>query len=231
MTGTPLVENRKMWKEIFKAHESVTTYPHEAVVVWFRRLRRRESARTIKRVLDIGCGVAADLAFFAEEGMHYMGIDVNDLLFGMIRRRCRAFRGKFKLMRFSPPDLPFEDSVFDAVIGIESLHLNPTKASMRTIINEVHRVLKDGGVFLFTAFDARHFLIEERMADFIGDHAFRVTDRYGDAKRRGMTYFYFPDEATIRRYFSRFSEVAVGRHVLDLGDGRKNSQYIIHGTK
>ena len=53
-------------------------------------------------------------------------------------------------MQANAQKLPFKDSSFDVVINVESSH---RYAQVDLFINEVYRVLKEGGYFLFADFN------------------------------------------------------------------------------
>ncbi len=80
-----------------------------------------------KSVLDIGCGSGRLTDFLREKGLEAMGIDPHASGPGCLRA--------------SAEELPFEDSSFDAVVSLRSLHHMDAKAA----INEARRVLVKGG--------------------------------------------------------------------------------------
>lgn len=98
------------------------------------------------RLLDAGCGpgsITVDLARQVAPG-DVIGIDLQDTLVGQARARAAA--GGVSTARFERADvygLPYADASFDAVFANGLLmHLRePARA-----LNELHRVLRPGGV-------------------------------------------------------------------------------------
>lgn len=89
--------------------------------------------KTELKVLDLGCGVKPYFPFFKEKAEMYIGVDINSMLNADIV--CVA------------ENLPFANESFDVIISTQVLeHVNdPRKA-----IEEMHRVLKKGGLLILS---------------------------------------------------------------------------------
>ena len=109
-----------------------------------------------KKVLVVGCGGGGD-AYFVKRYMQaktVIGIDLSPRAIAICQRN-----GKIDGLSFQVGDaerLTFENERFDAVVNIESSHHYP---SLRKFYEEVRRVLRPGGVFLYADFfwDKRHY--------------------------------------------------------------------------
>ena len=95
-----------------------------------------------KTVLDVGCGVANDLARFAKAGAIVTGVDLapHSVQLAEDNFRFRGLKGTFQQM--NGEQLTFPDDSFDMVFCHTVLHFTPNPAAM---IREIHRVLKPGG--------------------------------------------------------------------------------------
>ena len=98
------------------------------------------------RVLDVGCGsgwATRLLAEYAPNG-RVTGIDISDEMIRMARESSQA-HGNVDYQMASAEQLPFEDNEFTHAFSMESLYYyrNIPKA-----LNEIHRVLKPGGLFV-----------------------------------------------------------------------------------
>jgi SAM-dependent methyltransferase len=107
------------------------------------------------RALELGCGNGEDAAALAG-----LGFDVvaSDLLDSQITE-ARGVVGTRALLRVDHSrSLPFVDGAFDVVFASLSLHYFPRAITLE-ICDEVHRVLRAGGIFLFrvNASDDVHF--------------------------------------------------------------------------
>jgi ubiquinone/menaquinone biosynthesis C-methylase UbiE len=94
-----------------------------------------------KPVLDIGCGFGefAGVVFDKIE----MGIDIND------REIKDALQGKkYKKVRWADArELPFKDASYETVLSVSTLeHIE----NVEKVIQEVHRILRRDGTFIFS---------------------------------------------------------------------------------
>lgn len=88
-------------------------------------------AREYDKILEIGCGIHK---IFSQS----IAIDKNPKSHATIIRDV-AKRG-----------IPFSDSIFDLVIAIEVIERIEHYEDIIFFFNEIHRVLKDGGIFKLT---------------------------------------------------------------------------------
>lgn len=94
-----------------------------------------------KWVLDAASGEGFGSEVLAREGAQVVGIDIDDQVVALATRRYP--RSRFLCMDVSA--LGFQDETFDLVISQDTLeHVEEDVA----FINEVHRVLKPGGIFI-----------------------------------------------------------------------------------
>ena len=90
-------------------------------------------------VLDVGCGQSPYRFLLDAHATHYVGIDILDAdRFDYVNDDIVPFDGEH---------IPFADAQFDAVVCTEVLEHVP---HFQLLVNEIHRVLKDGGRAVFT---------------------------------------------------------------------------------
>ncbi len=100
-----------------------------------------------RSLLDVACGtgiVTRRLAA-ARDGMRVTGVDLAP---AMARQAAARLPGAVVLA--DSRRLPFRDGRFDAVSSVWLLHLAPSGEDVRTIVGEVARVLRPGGVYVTT---------------------------------------------------------------------------------
>ena len=97
-------------------------------------------------VLELGCGTGNDAARLAAEGMHVVGVDLSAEAIATAGAR-HGGTVEFRVADMSV-GLPFGDARFDAVMANVSLHMF-SDAVTRSIVEDVRRVLRPGGLFLF----------------------------------------------------------------------------------
>ena len=103
-------------------------------------------------VLDIGCGSGYVLNLLARRGnAKFAGIDTSESVIRAAVRRNRAFV-KSKVMNLSRQDInsmSFADGSFHKAYTINTVYF---WNDLRKAMNEIHRVLKSGGIFINTLY-------------------------------------------------------------------------------
>lgn len=96
-------------------------------------------------VLDVGCGVGATACYIAKEyGCRVVGVDLSERMVDRSSERAKrkGVEDRVKFRAADALDLPFEDSLFDAVIS-ESVTAFPE--DKQKAVSEYVRVTKPGG--------------------------------------------------------------------------------------
>lgn len=98
-----------------------------------------------KRVLEIGVGAGTDHLQWARAGAECYGVDLTDAAINTVTRRLELYGLKSNLQRVDAETLPFPDQHFDVVYSWGVIHHSQRPES---IVAEVRRVLRPGGVFI-----------------------------------------------------------------------------------
>ncbi|MBI5060717.1 MAG: methyltransferase domain-containing protein [Candidatus Aenigmarchaeota archaeon] len=109
---------------------------------------RREEEHTLRKfahgtVIDIGCGTGQHLPLLEEVGVTPIGIDISLPMLHQSRKKCGC-----SLLRADAESLPFKSASIDTIVCLHSV-LNI--CDYEKIISEAGRILKKGGIFLFSA--------------------------------------------------------------------------------
>lgn len=103
-----------------------------------------------KKVLEVGCGAAVDLARFAKGGAIATGVDLAPSAIELARANFQqqGLRGEFHVA--DGEALPFGDNSFDLVYahGVVQYTADPKK-----LVEECRRVLKPGGEAIFQVYN------------------------------------------------------------------------------
>ena len=153
-----------------------------------------------RNLLDLGCGAGRDALFFAEAGMHVVALDFSESALENLRIKSQELvpaRPVAVLQHDVRKALPFEDASFDACYSHMLLCMDFSMAEIHAIIREVRRVLKPGGIFVYTARS-------------IDDPDFGLGIHHGEQL--------YEDEGFIVHFFHRrmLDELAVGFRLLDV---------------
>ncbi len=112
--------------------------------------------RGARRVVDLGCGPATQLAQIASlnPDSEFVGIDLSPTMLESARSHVAACG--LQNVSFSQGDITrlsqFSDHSVDAVISTMVLHHLPTREHLATCFHEISRILKPGGAVYLTDF-------------------------------------------------------------------------------
>lgn len=136
--------SQQTWEHIYASEgfSHKNNYPQDEIVRFIARTFFKipfEQRKKIK-ILDLGCGWGNNLKFLTEQGFDAYGIDFSSSAVEHCKKLTHnVFQGDIK-------KLPFQNEMFDAVIDRCSVQHN-TLEEIKTIVSEVHRVLKKEGKF------------------------------------------------------------------------------------
>jgi ubiquinone/menaquinone biosynthesis C-methylase UbiE len=126
--------------------EAQRRYPNEELMRFMGRTFFSvpgEKRKGIK-ILEVGCGSGGNLWAIAREGFDAYGIDLSGEGINLCHRMLEAWGCAAALQVGDMADLPYESSVFDAVVDVFSSYCLPEKDFIR-YLEGVARVLKPGG--------------------------------------------------------------------------------------
>ena len=102
------------------------------------------------RVLDAGCGGGRNLIYFFRTGFNTSGVDQSSEAIAQIRSLAAQLAPHLPEDNFRAAaieQMPFDDESFDVVISSAVLHFARDEAYWHSMVREMWRVLKPGGIF------------------------------------------------------------------------------------
>jgi ubiquinone/menaquinone biosynthesis C-methylase UbiE len=115
--------------------------PHQALVASLGNVEN-------KKILELGCGTGWYSVFLAKRGARVTGVDLGPMLVATANCRARTNQVACEFLVANIRTLPFEAETYDAITGISILH-HLDQGSLRLAFQEIHRILKKGGVASF----------------------------------------------------------------------------------
>jgi len=135
---------REAFGEDIGQNSWLTSDEHDLFISWM-------SPSPLSRVLDVACGSGhTTLRIASRTGCTVHGIDIHESAIAEARAAAEqlelASRAAFQVHDAAKP-LPFDDASFDSLICIDAINHLPNRP---TVLAEWARVLKPGGVLVFT---------------------------------------------------------------------------------
>lgn len=119
-----------------------------------------------------GIGTGRIALPFLEQGYAYTGIDISEPMMEKLRQKAQGLSGALTLMKADVTHLPFDDGSFDVAIASHLLHLVP---DWRTALDEMHRVIKPGGVIIYMHHSPTQTPIGSQWEAILARHNYEMT--------------------------------------------------------
>ncbi|TDC27611.1 class I SAM-dependent methyltransferase [Streptomyces sp. 8K308] len=106
-----------------------------------------------RSVLELGAGHGRDALYFAREGFSVRALDVSAVGLGQLRAAARrqGVAGRVTAVTHDVREpLPLPDAAVDAAYAHMLLCMALSTAEIHALVGEVRRVLRPGGVFVYT---------------------------------------------------------------------------------
>ena len=133
----------KGWDKIFSNNEW-GKYPGEELIRFIARNYYLAPDRSKVNILEVGCGVGANLWYIAREGFNTFGLDGSQVAVNNALKFINNSGLKADIQLGDAMKLTYPDNYFDAVIDIECIYAN-SLSDTSIILKEIYRVLKPKG--------------------------------------------------------------------------------------
>ncbi len=139
------MDQKEIWEKLFQKKDRYGLEPDSFAIEALKWIKKIKA----KKILDLGGGEGKDSIFFAKSGYEVFCLDFSERAIVSCQEKVR----KNKLQKLVHPmskditePLNFEDETFDVVFAHLALHYFDDKTTTK-IFNEIHRILKEGGLF------------------------------------------------------------------------------------
>ena len=215
-----------IWDKMFKERATWGKYPPEELVRFISGYYSVQNRSSIK-ILEIGCGPGAGPSWFiAREGFSLYGMDGSATAIEKAKKRFHDEGLKGEFVEGQLNKIPWPGAFFDCVVDIACLQHN-AEDDTRTILREVHRVLKPGG---------RHFSLTTKARCWGDGTGTRVDEtsyrnvKEGPFSNMGVTRF--ATRESLVSLYSGFQELELNYSVRSVDNGsREISNWIITCNK
>jgi len=108
-----------------------------------------------KKVLEIGLGQGADSMQIIKRGAIYYGIDITEESVRRVKKRFKLYNIPYQeVLVANAESIPFDSDFFDIVYSHGVIHHSE---NIVKIVNEIHRVLKKGGIAVVMLYHKNSF--------------------------------------------------------------------------
>lgn len=133
------------WETLYAQGKQWSLYPWSDLVSLVMVFAGPKAFNHKPKVLELGCGVGANIPFFLDKGFEYYAIEGSRTAVEHIRKR---WQNKVTILHGDfTKELSFERGYFDLVVDRSSTTHN-TKKAVEKVISDVKRVLKPGHLFI-----------------------------------------------------------------------------------
>ena len=159
--GSATLKNKKGTREFF---EEVIRYRYEVYAPWLRKIISKEDVKC-KKLLEVGCGMGADLLEFAKKGALCTAIDLTPNHVSLAKKLFKIYGFSAKIKRGDAESLSFTDNSFDYVYSHGVIHHTPNTEKALT---EIYRVLKPRGKALIMVYHKNSFAFYGKVVAYHG---------------------------------------------------------------
>ncbi|MFW6263738.1 MAG: class I SAM-dependent methyltransferase [Thermotogota bacterium] len=212
-----MVQNRA-WKWE-KVREDFWHEPSEDVYYYLHRWKEK----SLKKILDLGCGMGRHCILFAENGFNVTGFDLSEYGLDVMKEKAVKKKLTINTVHGDVVNLPFEDNTFDAILAYHSVYHVDSEGMDRVIAN-IKRVLKPGGEVYITLISKHTWSYSANSSSIkIVDENVRLKEEQ-DGNFLPHFYVNYQDMLTLFKDF----EIIRVRQIEDIFDGKSSWHYFLH---
>ena len=188
--------NYREWDQIYRKYPPNSwgwelSRPRSILIESIERGRIRKG-----KALDLCCGAGTNTNYLAKKGFDVTGIDISTKAIEYAKMKSANVEGRTSFVKESFINLSFQDDVFNFVFDMGCFH-HVEIEDRDNFIKEIHRVMKERGVYLLTCFSYKngsawnHFT-EKQIISFFGEY-FKIDEirHYASIEGDGVKrYFY-----------------------------------------
>ena len=223
-------KSKQVWEENLKK------FPHTRLQFPSQELVRLFSGKYISlpqppgEVLDHGFGHGNNLKYFLEKGYTCSGCEISQHLISEAQNLFKSIGKTVNLRLIKDASLPFENDHFNIVVSWNSIHYNASKDMTLKVIDELHRVLKPGGVLLLSTLHPDSSMFDRLEKKGNGEYIIKQESSFDN--REGLQLFLADSESDLKALFSIFSDVRVGETSFNLfNHALRESWFLVHAVK
>lgn len=218
-------EQKEGWAKLYKS--GTLAYPSEYVIRMLKgnypKLNFIKNGYKNKSILEVGCGDGRHMPLFKSLGFSKIaGTEITDEICNITVTKMSDMGVEADIKVGKNSDLPFEDRSFDFLLSWNVCYYLDEEKDFHSHVEEYSRVLKNGGVLLFSIPTKKCFVYKDGVEK---DGFMEIRDDWFGL-RNGSIQRVFEDEEEIEQAFgSHFKDFTFG-HIEDDCFGLSYSWFI-----
>lgn len=210
MDGPAAIE--KHYGDFYSRRNPEKVYPVEFVVRTllgtYPGLQIDRTTYRGSKILDLGFGDGRNMPLLHDLGFEIYGVEISDEICQLTKARMDRLGIPVTVSTGSNSRIPYTDRAFDYVLACHACYYVAAGESFMHNLNEITRVLRPGGRFIFSLAKADSYILRD--ATPLGHGHYRITrDPYG--VRDGTIFRAFTSRAEIAGELGAyFRDVALG---------------------
>ena len=178
---------KKMWEEYYSVLHKLPDWLKEPVPFIVDSLSLFKEHGT-QRILDLGCGVGRNSIYLGKEGFDVVGVDISRSAL----KKTKAWSKiegipNVTVLQASMTLLPFIRQTFHAVVSVSVIH-HALKKDIQKTIREIHRVLKDNGLFIANLLSTKDYRYGS--GEKLENETFKVLDEFEEKQFQEVHHFF-----------------------------------------
>lgn len=184
----------------------------------------RWTQKGFKKFLDLGCGLGRHSIFFAQNGFDVCSLDLSQSGIDTLKKNAEKLGLKINTTLGDMNSLPYAPESFDCLLAYHVIS-HTDSIGIKTILNEIGRVLKPGGEFYITLCSKNSSNFTEGKYPKLDENTILKTNE----PEMGVPHFY-TDLDGVKMLMRDYKIISL-RQIQDIYDNESSWHYFIHGRK
>ena len=226
-------KSTEVWNEYYKSQQKGDTsgneYPSEGLVRHISNLRKNNNkfdyfndagvenkirSNFKGKALEIGFGNLTNLRMVKKKGFDCYGLEVSE---NSVKRSKQYIKNKkiknIKTYLWQPSKIPFKNNSFDLVYGMQCIYYN---LDFEFFLEEVRRVLKKNGNFIFSFFsDKHHYTTKYSEKVDTKKNLIRWSSKHPNKRIRYAILYQPKSKVHLKSLFKKFRKVKISTYEHD----------------
>ena len=134
-----------IWDKLYKHKKHMSVWPWTSVISLTNQFLKKN--KKVIKVLEVGCGVGANIPFFNNKNFNYYGLDISKVAIRYLKKKFPRLKNNLLVLDLEKKDIPFKN--FDLVIDRGFL-THVKKKNNLLVLNRILNVSKKNSLIIFT---------------------------------------------------------------------------------